>query len=651
MSSINKLSIACWNSRGYLSSIPHLRYLLNKNQFVATCEHWLHNNRLNVLDDVSLTHFYFARSSGYSSSETYGSCRGQGGVAIFWKKDLAGVSVISSIIHDRICGVKIHLSTGYVISILSVYLPAVDSEDSFHGCLDDLSTIVDSLSYESRVIVVGDFNADMGRSGGPRRSKTLSKRGLLLYDFLKRHRMCASNMMDYTTGPVFTYVGPMSTSTLDYILFPEELVNNIITCRVEDEHILNTADHYPVNAVCKLEGLTVNKVCDYVSERIRWDRLTTGDLNDKYLDVITPELDQFNLELESLSDSSCDIDASFEQLINLIHSASAKLPRSRYVKHIKPFLNPYLSELNRLKVNAYRLWVNDNRPRNKLDDSYIAYKDTKKNFAKAFKATRKAYENEQILEVVRSAEVNKNKFWKLLQNTRSGVSCKTSAVKGPNRKVAYEIDDILTIWKSHFESLEIPKYSPNFDNDHFIRVTSFVEEYSKSDSADDTFLNNPFKRDEVSKALQVLNSGKASGLDGVTTEHLRYAGDSMVTSLTNLCNSVRVSEYIPACCRVGVQIPLYKGKDTCPLDPNNYRGITLLSVFNKILEILVWHRIESWWETNRVISDLQGACKKGLSCIHTAMLLQETVATSLETNRKCLVAYFDVAKSLRYCVD
>ena len=62
------------------------------------------------------------------------------------------------------------------------------------------------------------------------------------------------------------------------------------------------------------------------------------------------------------------------------------------------------------------------------------------------------------------------------------------------------------------------------------------------------------------------------------------------------------------------------------------------------MEIFIWHR-ETWWKNNRVISDLQGTCKKGLSCIHTAMLLQETVATSLETNRKCLVAYFDVAKA------
>ena len=119
----------------------------------------------------------------------------------------------------------------------------------------------------------------------------------------------------------------------------------------------------------------------------------------------------------------------------------------------------------------------------------------------------------------------------------------------------------------------------------------------------------------------------------------------MVSTLMVLCIMVRTTEYVPACYRIGMQVPLFKGKDFCPLDPNNYRGITLLSIFNKLLEVLIWHRVETWSQDNNVISELQGACKKGLSCIHTTMLLQETVATSLVTNRKCLVAYFDVAKS------
>ena len=70
-------------------------------------------------------------------------------------------------------------------------------------------------------------------------------------------------------------------------------------------------------------------------------------------------------------------------------------------------------------------------------------------------------------------------------------------------------------------------------------------EYSKANSVDDTFLNIPFKWDEVSKAVHELNSGKASGFDGVSAEHICYAGDSIVTSLTILCNAVRVSECVP----------------------------------------------------------------------------------------------------------
>ena len=48
----------------------------------------------------------------------------------------------------------------------------------------------------------------------------------------------------------------------------------------------------------------------------------------------------------------------------------------------------------------------------------------------------------------------------------------------------------------------------------------------------------------------------------------------------------------------------------------------------------------------RVISNLQGACREGFSCIHTAFSLRETVAASMEDTGKCFVAFFDVAKAL-----
>ena len=46
-----------------------------------------------------------------------------------------------------------------------------------------------------------------------------------------------------------------------------------------------------------------------------------------------------------------------------------------------------------------------------------------------------------------------------------------------------------------------------------------------------------------------------------------------------------------------------------------------------------------------VLSNFQGACRKGQSCVHTSLLLQETVASALETHNKVFVSYFDVSKA------
>ena len=88
--------------------------------------------------------------------------------------------------------------------------------------------------------------------------------------------------------------------------------------------------------------------------------------------------------------------------------------------------------------------------------------------------------------------------------------------------------------------------------------------------------------------------------------------------------------------RRGIQVPLYKGKNTSTLEVNNYRGITLLSVFNKLFEVVIWKRLERWWFDYGVLTQLQGACRKVVSCVHSAVLQQESFSDLLETNNKSL---------------
>ena len=151
---------------------------------------------------------------------------------------------------------------------------------------------------------------------------------------------------------------------------------------------------------------------------------------------------------------------------------------------------------------------------------------------------------------------------------------------------------------------------PRFDDTHYNMVTQKVVEWFSERDAD-PFLEEAFDDEEIGRAVKKLNKGKAAGCDSITAEHLQKAGPSLIPLLSNIYRRIVELEYVPSNFRIGTQIPLYKGKNTCTLDQNNYRGITLLTSLNKVFEILLWERLKDWWEGEQVISPLQGACRTG----------------------------------------
>ena len=204
--------------------------------------------------------------------------------------------------------------------------------------------------------------------------------------------------------------------------------------------------------------------------------------------------------------------------------------------------------------------------------------------------------DEEVMSAVRTAELDRNTFWSLVNRCRKNKGNGAAAIRGAKGKVVHEVRDVLEVWRQHFSRLGTPKVSQEYNQVHYEDVTHFVMEYNR-EVGDDMFLDRPFARDEVDTAIKALHFGKATGYDGVSAEHLFYAGDRMRDLLCVISNKIRENEYIPQCFRVGVQIPLFKGKDLPVLDPNSYRGITLLSTFNKLFEVLVWQRMKGWWVT------------------------------------------------------
>ena len=88
----------------------------------------------------------------------------------------------------------------------------------------------------------------------------------------------------------------------------------------------------------------------------------------------------------------------------------------------------------------------------------------------------------------------------------------------------------------------------------------------------------PFSLDEFLQAKKAIRCGKACGEDGITPEFLKYAGlDDLVLGFVNKAFS---DSQIPERWATLVIVPIPKYGDLS--NPNNYRGISLISLVFKL---------------------------------------------------------------------
>ena len=491
-------------------------------------------------------------------------------------------------------------------------------------------------------VVCGDFNGDVGNLGGPRSNRKPTKQGRIVSKFFNEFSLFPANLMRTAKCPLNTFKGGMGSSTIDFTAVPEGLKINLSKCEVLKDNIVNTSDHYAVSAEFALQSLPSMISGPEPKGRVKWRKPNTQL---RYRDLIQKEINSLITEYNLNLCPNEEVYQVIEKLVKCLNKASDKLPRVKLKRNIKPFWNSDLTELKKEKVTCYTQWKNAGRPKDPDNLLYQDHKRARKSFLNALKRLQKAYEKNEVMEVIRTASSDKNAFWKKVKKARSTKQHEVFAVRIKEGEVVYNINEVVQVWRDHFEKISLPRQSENFDNDHFIHVTNSVRDWYNENDLDE-FLAGIFSVYEIRNGFKTLKKGKAVGCDGLTTEHFVHAGEDVMKLITDIinCELIRL-EYIPDNFRRGTQIPLYKGKNLCPLDVNNYRGITLLTCMNKLFEVLVWERITDWWEETGIISKLQRACRQGASCIHSALILKESIATSLDTRKKVFVAYFDAAKA------
>ncbi|MBY0379860.1 MAG: reverse transcriptase family protein, partial [Burkholderiales bacterium] len=82
---------------------------------------------------------------------------------------------------------------------------------------------------------------------------------------------------------------------------------------------------------------------------------------------------------------------------------------------------------------------------------------------------------------------------------------------------------------------------------------------------------------------------------------------------------------------------------------NNYRPISLLSIFSKILEKIVCNKLTDFLETNSLLSSHQFGFRKSHSTTHPMTLLLNKLSSALNSKKHSIVIFCDLKKAFDTC--
>ena len=105
---------------------------------------------------------------------------------------------------------------------------------------------------------------------------------------------------------------------------------------------------------------------------------------------------------------------------------------------------------------------------------------------------------------------------------------------------------------------------------------------------------------EIEKIIAELKNTKSTGMDYVNTWVIKLIAKEMLPAITHIVNLSISKQQFPQSWKMAKVVPLLKKGD--PLQPKNYRPVSLLPIFSKILEKAVFTQLVGYLESNKLLN-------------------------------------------------
>lgn len=217
-------------------------------------------------------------------------------------------------------------------------------------------------------------------------------------------------------------------------------------------------------------------------------------------------------------------------------------------------------------------------------ENKLKYVDYCKLFKKIISLTKRAQNNYKI----KNASNKCKTAWRIINQTRLNLPKDSiDSIKVDDKKTINNPTEIANAFNKYFVDKVIP--IPNAGKN----VTSLINHYVKS-----MFLA-PSSPNQVKEIIKNLKNTNSVGYDGFCTKIIKVVNEDICHHLSHIINLSITSGIFPNNLKLSIIKPLFK-KDNKQL-MENYRPISLISIFSKIFEKYLYGEINSYLEKNLIL--------------------------------------------------
>ena len=594
INSVNELSILNLNIRSMSKNIDklkeHLEVLNHKFSIIAIQETWFK-------EDTPLNYFNLRNYC----LETVNRIDCQvGGVGLYVLNDidykLRDDLRCQNEVYES-CFIEINRSEDKNIILGVVYRHHHKSINEFNN---QLETVLSKVTLENKLFYLcGDFNINI----------------------LKDEENHINNFIDM----IYSYsIYPLILRPTRVTERSETLIDNILTNNAINKTsgilISDTSDHFPNFTISKIKvKSSVNnnkKVRDFSEENILnlKENMATYKWNDlfKLNDNANSAYDKFIKVFTNMLDKCTPL----------------KRKRKSRNKSSLPWITKDLIKMINKKNRLYKKYMNKRTNLNKTK-----YKTLNNKVNKLLRTAKKNYFSNQL----ENEKRNIKNTWKVLNNALNKNQyrpCNTefnlngTVINNPTQVSDHFNDFFINIGPNQVS--QIPD-----NNIHFSTYMSNPNESS--------MFFSPITEEEVIKIIKSLDTKKSAGHDNIPILIIKKLANELSIPLTFIFNLSLSSGIVPDQLKIARVVPIHKKE--CKNVFNNYRPISVLPGFSKILERLVFNRCISFLDKHKILHNDQFGFRPKHSTNMAIIKLVDKIVQATNNDEITAGLFLDLSKA------